>query len=166
MATANNCVSIRVIPAIINRGKYDWIKKRIIYFFFFSRVKMTLYQIKCKKFLYVKKITHNEYKTRNWIYFSNSSEGGMPFEYPEVIWNSTGRDVDDDVSLWAIYPPPTPLYLYIPIIKSRVPYPNSNVNSFRFYCWCSPSISHFSIIGWGDRITNFTASARMCLYTK
>lgn len=164
MATANNCVSIRVIPAIINRGKYDWIKKRIIYYFFFSRVKMTLYQIKCKKFWYVKKITHNEYKTRNWIYFSNSSEGGMPFEYPEVIWNSTGRDVDDDVS--HIYPAPTPLYLYIPIIKSCVPYPNSNVNSFRFYCWCAPSISHFSIIGWGDRITNFTASARMCLYTK
>lgn len=79
---------------------------------------MTVYQIKCKKFWYVKKITHNEYKTRNWIYFSNSSEGGMPFEYPEVIWNSTGRDVDDDVSHIPSPNPSIPLYTYNKELRS------------------------------------------------
>ncbi|KAK4015700.1 hypothetical protein OUZ56_030674 [Daphnia magna] len=38
------------------------------------------------------------------------TRGGMPFEYPEVIWNSTGRDVDDDVS--HIPCAPLPLYTY------------------------------------------------------
>lgn len=36
----------------------------------------------------------------------------MPFEYPEVIWNSTGRDVDDDVSHIPSPNPSIPLYTY------------------------------------------------------